>query len=503
MRKIETRAITGGTINYDVSTPSVNTIEFWLKLKSNFNKTMKLFYNGTLSEMMIDARGSIGVRHAVNNYGNPGSIVYGNILLEKDKSNHIAITIGNSGCRIYINGELSLSTTSISSYSRSFKMISFTEKDGVILEFPKFWSRELSKAEILESYEKKRVLISNIDGLIMYDLFADTGSINEVSNIPTTSSNITYHSKKTILYITKSLILHDGKYKKIERKEISSVFYNGTSSYMRTTKVHKYNLVTLETWVRPHAITSTHQDIMSNVETGGHSIGLLNGKPYSRFYLNGAYRYCYGSELPLNQWAHIATTFDGNTILFYINGVKVGELKYSGAVGSTSAIFSLGANPAVTSGYIEYFKGEIKDSRIWNVARTELQISTNMYQLSEKDSMSDNLVAWYPQDETFGTVCIDKSKYASDGTYSQATILTEYSPKKTLTVSSILPTSNQFLEQGMDNLSPLFDREVTELEPITMTDKNEVLNSEIGKVFSKTIDLKKYFDIRSIRTEVR
>lgn len=72
------------------------------------------------------------------------------------------------------------------------------------------------------------------------------------------------------------------------------------------------------------------------------------------------------------------------------------------------------------------------------------------------------------------------------------------------TISSSLPTSTQFLEQGMDNLSPLLDRKVTELEPMPMMDKSEILDvGEIGKVFSKTIDLKKYFDIRSIRTEVR
>ncbi|OXS65586.1 hypothetical protein B1B04_24980 [Lysinibacillus sp. KCTC 33748] len=308
---------------------------------------------------------------------------------------------------------------------------------------------------------------------------------------------------KTYFVPDKSFIYHEGEYKKVKREEVNSVFYNGTSSYMRTTKVHKYNIVTLETWVKPYVISSSYQDIMSNVENGGHSIGLLNGKPYSRFYLNGAYRYCYGNELPLNQWSHIATTFDGNTILFYINGVKVSELKYSGEVSNTSAIFSIGANPAVTSGYIEYFKGEIKDSRIWDVARTELQISTNMYQLSEKDSMSDNLVAWYPQDETFGTVCKDKSKYAGDGTYSNTTVLSEYLPKRIVSFSNTLPSSTQFLEHGI-SLPPLFDREVTELEPTEMTLKKDILVSgEVGKVFSKPIDLKKHFDIRAIRTEVR
>ncbi|WP_223553115.1 discoidin domain-containing protein [Lysinibacillus sphaericus] len=71
------------------------------------------------------------------------------------------------------------------------------------------------------------------------------------------------------------------------------------------------------------------------------------------------------------------------------------------------------------------------------------------------------------------------------------------------TVSTNLPTSTQFLEQGMDNLSSI-DRTVTELEPLPMTDKSEILTEgEVGKVFSTTIDLKKIFDIRSIRTEVK
>lgn len=308
---------------------------------------------------------------------------------------------------------------------------------------------------------------------------------------------------KTYYVPDKSFIYHHGEYKKIEQKKTSSVFYNGTNSYMKTTKVHNYNMVTLETWVKPHVITSATQDIMSNVESGGYSIGLRDGKPYARFYLSGAYRYCYGNELPLNQWSHLATTFDGDTIIFYVNGAKEGELKYSGTVGKTTAIFSIGANPPVSGSYIEYFKGEVKDSRIWNVVRTELDISENMYQLSDIDSMSDNLIAWYPQDETFGTVCKDKSKYASEGTYSNTTFLVEYSTKKILTVSNSLPNSTQFLEQGI-SLAPLFDREVTQLEPTDMTQRNDILVSgEVGKVLSKTLDLKKYFDIRSIRAEVK
>ncbi|MDD1502592.1 discoidin domain-containing protein [Lysinibacillus sp. CNPSo 3705] len=77
-------------------------------------------------------------------------------------------------------------------------------------------------------------------------------------------------------------------------------------------------------------------------------------------------------------------------------------------------------------------------------------------------------------------------------------------PSHWSTVSSTLPTSTQFSEKGMDNLSPLLDRKATELEPLTMSDKSEILGfGETGKVFSKTIYLKKYFDIKSTRTEVK
>lgn len=463
MRKIETRAITGGTINYDVSTPSVNTIEFWIKLKSDFNKTMKLFYNGTLSEIMLDARGSIGVRHAVNNYGNPGSIVYGNILLEKDKSNHIAITIGNSGCRIYINGKLSLSTTSISSYSRSFKMISFTEKDGVILEFPKFWSRELSKTEILESYKKKRDLISNIDGLIMYDLFADTGSINEVSNIPTTSSNITYHSKQTILYITKSLILHEGEHK----------------SFNETIPAQFIDLLPVMKQPTQDGITVS----VSSVYDGSNPLHYLQMFNKTNIDRNDC-------------WASANNTRTGSVQIEF--PIEKTVYKYSiTSRNDTQYDTATASSPSTWT-----FEGS-NDNTNWDILDSRQNITwvnnqTKEFSLSKPmkyKSFRLNILAI--SGNVVNTIYISIGKYTLYG-------WTDEIDRHWSTVSSTLPNATQFLSDGMDNISPLLNRTLTELEPITMEQKNTILEkNEIGKIFSKTIDLKKYFDIRSIRTEVK
>lgn len=68
------------------------------------------------------------------------------------------------------------------------------------------------------------------------------------------------------------------------------------------------------------------------------------------------------------------------------------------------------------------------------------------------------------------------------------------------TVSNTLPNSTEFLDKGMD--SPLLERTVMVLNPIPMNVKSDILpTGEEGKVFTQTVDLKKYLDLREI--EVR
>lgn len=66
------------------------------------------------------------------------------------------------------------------------------------------------------------------------------------------------------------------------------------------------------------------------------------------------------------------------------------------------------------------------------------------------------------------------------------------------TFSTALPNSQQFSEHGMDSLSSPLERKVVSLSPMQMSDKTDILSGEEGKVFSKNIDLKKYFDLRKI-----
>lgn len=99
-------------------------------------------------------------------------------------------------------------------------------------------------------------------------------------------------------------------------------------------------------------------------------------------------------KLPTNEWVHIAVTYDssdGHSVL-YINGKVQGERNRSlGAVnlgqGGTGG-FCIGRSYSND----RYLAGEISEVRIWNVVRTQEEITNNSYYVSTE---SEGLVAYW------------------------------------------------------------------------------------------------------------
>ncbi len=81
--------------------------------------------------------------------------------------------------------------------------------------------------------------------------------------------------------------------------------------------------------------------------------------------------------LPINEWYHIAATYDGSLIKYYVNGCKVNELPATGDLVQNNLITAIGARPANTVP-VEHFRGNIDEVRIWNLVRTEVEIQQNM-----------------------------------------------------------------------------------------------------------------------------
>ena len=91
-----------------------------------------------------------------------------------------------------------------------------------------------------------------------------------------------------------------------------------------------------------------------------------------------------------NKWTHVAATYDGATVKLYVDG----QLMNSAALPAAS--FVKGTSPLVlgrrSSGLL-FFNGSIDEVRIWNIARSQVDIQNNMN--NELNGTETGLLSYY------------------------------------------------------------------------------------------------------------
>ncbi len=98
-----------------------------------------------------------------------------------------------------------------------------------------------------------------------------------------------------------------------------------------------------------------------------------------------------------NVWYHIAGTYDGSFIRYYVNGCLVIEQAWTGNLVTNNITSAIG-NQA--TGQAEQFIGQIDELRIWNVARTQAQIQANMNNLPNP-TLQAGLMAYYKMEGNY------------------------------------------------------------------------------------------------------
>lgn len=114
--------------------------------------------------------------------------------------------------------------------------------------------------------------------------------------------------------------------------------------------------------------------------------------------------------LSLNQWQHVAATYDGDYMRVYLDGKIVDSMSFTGGIGKSGVDVTIGDHTS----YSRAFDGKIDEVRIWDIYRTAKEISDNMK--SEFCSTQKGLVAYYKFNQ--GT---------AGGTNTGSTSLTDYS----------------------------------------------------------------------------
>ncbi len=97
---------------------------------------------------------------------------------------------------------------------------------------------------------------------------------------------------------------------------------------------------------------------------------------------------------------HVAGTYDGDSIRYFINGVQVASIAWSGNLYQNSLITSVGNVSPDAEGYNEQFVGYLDEVRIWSVARSAENLSANMYNLPNP-TLYKELVAYYKFDGNY------------------------------------------------------------------------------------------------------
>ena len=76
-------------------------------------------------------------------------------------------------------------------------------------------------------------------------------------------------------------------------------------------------------------------------------------------------------QKPLNQWTHLAVTYDGQEMKFYYNGELEATLAASGRIYTNDMSLAIGGNNVANA---EYFVGVMDEVAIFNRALTQSEI---------------------------------------------------------------------------------------------------------------------------------
>ncbi|MCX6245333.1 MAG: hypothetical protein NTU98_11590 [Bacteroidetes bacterium] len=99
---------------------------------------------------------------------------------------------------------------------------------------------------------------------------------------------------------------------------------------------------------------------------------------------------------------HVAATYDGDTIKYFLNGVRVASKHWTGTLVQNAHTTGIG-NMSSISAFYEQFIGYIDEVRIWNVARTQAQIAGNMYNLPNPTTQT-GLLGYYKFDGNYNNI---------------------------------------------------------------------------------------------------
>jgi Concanavalin A-like lectin/glucanases superfamily/Divergent InlB B-repeat domain/Putative Ig domain len=136
--------------------------------------------------------------------------------------------------------------------------------------------------------------------------------------------------------------------------------------------------MTVEAWVFPTVQNANNQAVIAHGSSINDddtwALGLSNGKP--RFFSHGSVLLEGSFAIPLNQWTHLAASFDGSTKRLYVNGVEVATQGGLGALVYDSAVpVTIGADWG-RNAPTDLFNGRVDEVSLYRRALSAAEVSS-------------------------------------------------------------------------------------------------------------------------------
>jgi len=156
--------------------------------------------------------------------------------------------------------------------------------------------------------------------------------------------------------------------------------FNGTTSWVTVADAAVLDLtsaMTLEAWVKASAVADWRSVILKE-RAGGLCYALYasntNSTPSAYIRRSADIDATSASTLPVNQWVHLAATYNGTSLILYMNGAPVASQAVTGSMATSTAALRIGGD----SVWGEYFAGLIDEVRVYNRALSQSEIQTDM-----------------------------------------------------------------------------------------------------------------------------
>lgn len=185
------------------------------------------------------------------------------------------------------------------------------------------------------------------------------------------------------------------------------LYFDGTG-YLDGGIATAYNTphITVAAWVFPTELKNAMYVVSTEGSSSGYKLQCPNAKPTFQIGVNGTSVVSVASSasIPLNEWTHIAGTFDGTKMKVYVNGQLMAQKDLVYSITDNGENFRIGEGSKFTS---RTFKGRIRDVGLWNYSLADTEINTLMN--TKPTGSEPGLIAYWPFNLSAGSRIIDRT----------------------------------------------------------------------------------------------